>query len=174
MSAPSLTQQPCPSAALLARARIVAESVVDPEMPDITLGDMGLVRDVRAAPADEGIEIVITPSFIGCPATDIIAIEIMHALAKAGIDAVRITRALSPPWTSDWITDAGREKLRVAGIAPPPPRGLSFEAALESPVACPRCGSPHTERQSQFGSSPCKARFTCLACAEPFEQMKPV
>lgn len=151
--------------------RSIAETVVDPEMPMVTIGEMGMVRGVERDDGD-GFVVRFSPTFIGCPATEIISIEIMIALAKAGFDKVRIQRELAPPWSPDWISDSGRQKLLEAGIAPPPPRGLSFEQASAVLPACPHCGSHNTVRQSHFGATPCKSRHHCRACNQPFEQMK--
>lgn len=151
--------------------RALAEAVVDPEMPVVTIGEMGMVRGVEAE-GGNGFVIRFSPTFIGCPATEIISIEIMAALARAGYDKVRIAREMAPAWSPDWISDSGREKLREAGIAPPAPRGLSFDEASAIPPECPHCGSSDTIRESNFGSTPCKSRHLCRACREPFEQMK--
>jgi ring-1,2-phenylacetyl-CoA epoxidase subunit PaaD len=155
------------------QVRGLAEAVVDPEMPAVTIGEMGMIRGVETDGEDSFI-IRFSPTFTGCPATEIISIEIMTALARAGFDNVRIQRELAPPWSPDWISDDGREKLRKAGIAPPAPRGLSFDDATSFVPFCPHCGSPDTARQSHFGSTPCKSRHVCRACKEPFEQMKPL
>lgn len=151
--------------------RAVAEGVVDPEMPVVTIGEMGMIRGVEAEGAESFI-VRFSPTFTGCPATEIISIEVMTALAKAGFDNIRISRELAPPWSPDWISDSGRTKLREAGIAPPAPRGLSFEQADAFTPECPHCGSSNTVRQGNFGSTPCKSRHLCRDCHEPFEQMK--
>lgn len=151
----------------------IAGRVEDPEMPAVTIGEMGMVRGVERDGPD-GFVVRISPTFIGCPATEIISIEVMTALARAGFDKVRVERQMSPPWSPDWISDEGREKLRLAGIAPPAPRGLSFEAAMAIAPQCPHCGSSHTRMESSFGSTPCKSRHLCRDCLEPFEQMKPL
>ena len=151
--------------------RIVAEAVVDPEMPVVTIGEMGMVRGVDVD-GEDGFVIRFSPTFIGCPATEIISIEIMTALARAGYDKVRIAREMAPAWSPDWISDAGRQKLCEAGIAPPAPRGLSFDEASALRPECPHCGSADTTRESNFGSTPCKSRHLCRTCQEPFEQMK--
>lgn len=151
--------------------RTVAEGVVDPEMPMVTIGEMGMVRGVEED-GENGFVVRFSPTFIGCPATEIISIEVMTALARAGFHKVRVARQLAPPWSPDWISDAGRDKLREAGIAPPPPRGLSFEEASAFTPACTHCGSNDTVRQSHFGATPCKSRHVCRTCKETFEQMK--
>ena len=140
------------------RIRAVLEEVPDPEVPAVSVVDLGIVRAV-----DEG-RVVITPTYTGCPATEVIERDIRAALDAAGFRHVRIETALSPAWTTDWITPRGREKLRAYGIAPPVPRGAA--------VACPQCGSADTEEISRFGSTACKALWRCRACAEPFDLFK--
>ena len=133
--------------------------VPDPEIPCVSVVDLGIVRDLRdGAPPT----LVITPTYTGCPATIAIEHDIRAALDRGGHDNIIIETALAPPWTTDWISDAGREKLRAYGIAPP--GGQS--------VACPRCGTLHTEEISRFGSTPCKSLFRCLDCGEPFDRFK--
>jgi ring-1,2-phenylacetyl-CoA epoxidase subunit PaaD len=143
-------------------------SVLDPEIPCISVVDLGIVRDVR-----EGSEpaVVITPTYSGCPATIAIERAIRAALDEQGFARVKIETALSPPWTTDWISDAGREKLRAYGIAPPP-KGEARTSLREQAIVCPRCGSTHTEQISRFGSTPCKALHRCLSCSEPFDFFK--
>ena len=138
----------------------VLSTVPDPEIPAVTLTDLGMVRGVR----HDGRAWVVdlTPTYSGCPATAVIELMASDALRAAGIDA-RVNRVLSPPWTTAWITDAGRAKLEAHGIAPPDPRG---------PQRCPRCGGAALERVSQFGSTPCKAQWRCRTCAEPFDVFK--
>ena len=159
---------------VLARAREIAESVPDPELPMVDIGDLGMVRDVRAdgtSTDGAGIVVVFTPTYSGCPATDPIQAEILAALNRAGFANVRIEVSRSPAWSTDRITDVGRQKLRDAGIAPPTARAsLSlFEART---VPCPLCGSLDTERLAEHGSTPCKALYRCLACREPFDHFK--
>ena len=146
------------------------EGVADPELPFLTLGDMGILRDVRVA--GDAIEVSITPTYSGCPAMDVIALDITTALAKAGFDNVRINRVLSPAWTTDWLSAAARDKLRANGIAPPERAQGKRALFAETEVACPTCGSKSTERVSEFGSTPCKAHYRCLACREPFQYFK--
>lgn len=159
-----------PDADALARASAVLEGVTDPELPFLTVGDMGILRGVRVA--DDVIEVSITPTYSGCPAMDVIALDIATALAKAGFDNVRINRVLSPAWTTDWLTAAAREKLRANGIAPPERAQGKRALFAEVEVACPGCGSKSTERVSEFGSTACKAHYRCLACREPFQYFK--
>lgn len=156
----------------LDRIREVLAGVEDPEIPQLSVVDLGIVREVRRG--EDGTPVVrITPTYSGCPATALIEAEIRRALDAAGFAAARIETVLHPPWTTDWITEEGRRKLREAGIAPPAAgerRGALFGRAPE--VACPRCGSTDTERVSEFGSTPCKALWRCRACREPLEYFK--
>ncbi len=144
--------------------------VPDPEIPVLTITDLGIVRDVTI---EDGITITLTPTYIGCPATEVIEQSVVDAMRDRGIDDVQIRRVLSPPWTTDWISDAGRDKLRAYGIAPPM-HGASKHALLNGQrnVACPRCESENTERVSEFGSTACKASYRCTDCLEPFEYFK--
>jgi len=158
------------AAARLAAATAVLESVADPELPFLTIADMGILRDVRLD--GETLEVVITPTYSGCPAMDAIALEITTALAKAGHADVRLTRVSSPAWTTDWLSAAAREKLRANGIAPPEQARGKRALFAEVEVACPACGSRLTERISEFGSTACKALYRCLACREPFQYFK--
>ena len=137
----------------------VLESVPDPEIPVLSVVDLGIVREV------EPDRVRITPTYTGCPATQVIERDLRSALDAAGYRHVRIETMLSPPWTTDWISQAGRGKLHAYGIAPPVPRG-------ETAVHCPQCGSADTEEISRFGSTPCKALWRCRACAEPFDLFK--
>jgi ring-1,2-phenylacetyl-CoA epoxidase subunit PaaD len=146
--------------------------VPDPEIPVISVVDLGIVRDV-AVEAGE-LVITITPTYSGCPATDVIAEDIERALRDRGLEAFRLETRISPPWTTDWISEAGRERLRDYGIAPP----LRVEALLGRlggaavVVPCPRCGSENSTRVSEFGSTPCKAHYKCADCLEPFDYFK--
>jgi len=154
----------------LAQARAVLERVTDPELPFLTIGDMGILRDIRLV--GETLEVAITPTYSGCPAMDVIAVDITTALAKAGFDEVRIRRVLSPAWTTDWLSAAARAKLRANGIAPPERAQGKRALFAEVEVACPSCGSKSTQRVSEFGSTACKAQYRCLACHEPFQYFK--
>jgi ring-1,2-phenylacetyl-CoA epoxidase subunit PaaD len=146
--------------------------VTDPELPFLTIADMGILREVRLGADGRTVEVAITPTYSGCPAMDVIAVDIAIALAKAGFPDVRIERALSPAWTTDWLTPAAHEKLRANGIAPPV-RGEGKRALFaETAVACPACGSMDTERVSEFGSTACKASYRCRTCREPFQYFK--
>jgi ring-1,2-phenylacetyl-CoA epoxidase subunit PaaD len=158
------------AATLRERAWAAAAQIVDPEIPVLSIADLGVLRDVRVA--GDTVEVVITPTYSGCPAMRMIEFEIETALRAAGIDKLRISTVLSPAWTSDWLSDAGRRKLAEYGIAPP--HGAASRRALfaADTVACPRCGSPGTERLAEFGSTSCKALYRCRTCAEPFDYFK--
>ncbi len=173
------------SVATLAAIRRIAESVPDPELVVVTVGDLGIIRDVRR---DGGsVEIDVTPTYSACPATLAIELAIETAVAEAGHD-VRVRRVLAPAWTTDWITPAGREKLKDAGIAPPLRQADSradsrAHAQVDSQadddayfarpqVACPRCDSLDTTELSAFGATACKAQYRCLSCREPFDYFK--
>ncbi len=148
----------------------VASTVVDPEIPVLSIADLGVLRAVRVGEA--GIEVEITPTYSGCPAMNMIALEIELALAKAGLGPAKITTVLSPAWTTDWMTDEGRQKLRDYGIAPPAKaagRRALFGADV---VACPQCGSTDTAEIAAFGSTACKSLWRCAACREPFDYFK--
>jgi ring-1,2-phenylacetyl-CoA epoxidase subunit PaaD len=143
----------------------VLEAVPDPEIPVLTIVDLGIVRHVRWLDAGDGrvrLHVGITPTYSGCPATEVIRGMIAAALGCKGFADAVIEEVLSPPWTSDWLTEAGRRKLEAYGIAPPGHRV----------VACPRCSSKDTEKISEFGSTPCKAHYRCTACLEPFDYFK--
>ncbi len=156
--------------ARLAQVRTVLEAVTDPELPFLNLRDMGILRDVDME--GDTLEVSITPTYSGCPAMDVIALDVETALAKAGFEKFRIRRVLSPAWTTDWLSPDAREKLRANGIAPP--EKAAGKRALFSEVAtqCPKCGSADTQRVSEFGSTACKAHYRCLSCHEPFEYFK--
>ena len=157
------------TATLRDRALAVLETVTDPEIPVLTIADLGILRDV--AVHGEGVEVTITPTYSGCPAMNIISLEIETALARAGIEA-RVRTSLSPAWTTDWLTDAGRRKLAAFGIAPPERTGSRRALFGESRPACPLCGSADTEQISEFGSTACKSLHRCRACREPFDAFK--
>jgi len=170
-------------------------AVPDPEIPVISIVDLGIVRDVRVAD-DGACDVTITPTYSGCPAMQVIASAITDALHAHGVATVRLHNQLSPAWTTDWMSEAGKAALRGYGIAPPaqqvidisglrtnagnaagaapagPLAAISRRAAIAPTVACPHCGSTHTEITSQFGSTPCKALYKCLACREPFDYFK--
>jgi len=147
----------------------------DPEIPVLTLTDLGVIRDV--AWDDDTLRVTVTPTYSGCPATAVIEMDIEAALRAKGVERVALRRQLSPPWTTEWISAAGREKLRDYGIAPPV-EGTAATGRVAAllgqriEVPCPRCGSPDTEEVSRFGSTPCKAQWRCRACREPFDYFK--
>lgn len=151
--------------------RVVAD-LPDPELPFVTIGDLGIVRAVRVSPQG-GVHIDITPTYTGCPAIEAITEAIEDAVAAAGHLEVEVRTVLSPAWSTDWISEAGRRKLRAAGVAPPGPvTGSAVTLAL--PPRCPRCDSALTRSLGFFGSTACKARYVCTTCQEPFEHMKPI
>ncbi len=152
-----------------ARAYAAAAAVLDPEVPCVTVADLGILRSVEV---EGNLAIAkVTPTYSGCPAVLAIELAIEAALVQAGFEA-RIERVVSPPWTTDWITEVGRDKLSTYGIAPPV-GGRSVRALFEdADVACPRCKSKETRKISEFGSTPCKAQYRCITCAEPFDYFK--
>ena len=152
------------------RAWDAAASVVDPEIPVLTIADLGVLRDVVLN--GDHVEVVITPTYSGCPAMNMIAVEIEVALERAGFREPKVRTVLSPAWTTDWMSEEGRRKLHAYGIAPP--RASSSRRALfgEQAVACPQCGSEKTELLSEFGSTSCKALWRCKSCREPFDYFK--
>lgn len=138
--------------------------VADPEVPVLSVVDLGIVRAVEAGPP---VTVTISPTYTGCPATEIIGTLIREKLAEAGFPGATVRQSIVPPWTTDWISEEGRAKLKAYGIAPPKPR-----AANSGPIRCPRCDSPNTKRVSEFGSTPCKALWRCTDCLEPFDHFK--
>jgi len=155
-------------------------AVPDPEIPVISLTDLGIIRAV--AFEGETLVVTLTPTYSGCPATSVISMDVEAALRANGIENLRIERQLAPPWTTDWISPEGREKLRDYGIAPPidgtaadgilRDRASALLRGSNMVVPCPRCGAAETEKVSQFGSTPCKAHYRCRACLEPFDYFK--
>jgi ring-1,2-phenylacetyl-CoA epoxidase subunit PaaD len=148
------------------RITAILAGVPDPEIPCVSVLDLGIVRDVSDA------RVVITPTYTGCPATIAIEQSIRKVLNDNGYHDVAIETTLSPPWSTDWISDEGRKKLRAYGIAPPPKGANAAALKNAAPAECPRCGSSNTEELSRFGSTPCKALWRCKACAEPFDRFK--
>jgi ring-1,2-phenylacetyl-CoA epoxidase subunit PaaD len=158
--------------------RAVAASVTDPELPPLTLADLGVLRSVSVDPESGAVLVTITPTYSGCPAIEAMRADLVARLSSAGYRNVRVRVALSPAWTTDWITEEGRRKLADAGIAPPGrigPRAAGPVPLLLEPVCrpvpCPRCGSGSVEL-SRFGSTPCKSLRRCTSCSEPFEHVK--
>ncbi|HKY93421.1 MAG TPA: 1,2-phenylacetyl-CoA epoxidase subunit PaaD [Nevskiaceae bacterium] len=151
--------------------------VPDPEIPAVSVVDLGIVRGVRWDDGAARWVVTVTPTYSGCPATEVIADSIREALQQRGVDRPLVEMQLSPAWTTEWMTPIAREKLRGYGIAPPAEQPIDASrilrrAASAPTVACPRCGSTHTERLSEFGSTPCKALYRCRDCREPFDYFK--
>ena len=147
--------------------------IPDPEIPAISLADLGIIRDVGYD--DDTLVVTVTPTYSGCPATSIIALDIESELLRRGAEKVKIRQQLSPAWTTDWISNEGREKLRAYGIAPPAVAAANCAGMLKGQsAACPHCGSEDTETISPRGSTPCKAQFRCRSCLEPFDYFKAI
>jgi ring-1,2-phenylacetyl-CoA epoxidase subunit PaaD len=159
-------------------ARAVAASVVDPELPMLTLADLGVLRDVQFA--DGEVTVSITPTYSGCPAMATMRDDLVRSLRDSGFPRVQVRVALHPAWTTDWITPQGKAALAAAGISPPgaaPRRQGPIELALtptRRAVRCPRCASPNVELSSEFGSTACKAMYRCSTCLEPFDHVKEI
>ena len=155
-----------------ARIWRLLEDVTDPEIPVLTLADLGVLREVEVGA--QGLRVVITPTYTGCPAMDTMAADIRSRLREAGYAEVEVVTVLAPAWTTDWLSEAGREKLRAFGIAPPAEGGAGKAALLgaEPTIACPHCGARDTECVSRFGSTACKAHYRCRSCLEPFDYFK--
>lgn len=169
-----------------AQAWAVLEHVLDPEVPAVSVVDLGLVREVlpvSANPAD-GLRVVLTPTYSGCPATELIEASVRDALVAAGLGPVQLELRRSPAWTTDWMSEAAKHKLRAYGIAPPtcgaapvgeqPLRFVPGAAKRDAGLTCPRCDSPQVELLSAFGSTACKSLYRCVTCREPFEYFKPI
>ena len=153
------------------RALDIAGEVADPEIPVLSIADLGVLRDARVQ-GDGTVEVDITPTYSGCPAMNMIALNVEAALATAGI-AAQVKLVLAPAWTTDWMTQRGRDRLRDYGIAPPAPKASRRALfGLEDEIACPRCGGTATEKLSEFGSTACKSLWRCTACREPFDHFK--
>lgn len=170
-SAPTSSTHAPAADSLLARARAALEAVTDPELPFLTIADMGILRDVRETAAGV-IEVDITPTYSGCPATDVIRLDVEVALAKAGVSNTAVRTVLLPAWTTDWLSSEARAKLLANGIAPPVKASGKRALFASEDVTCPNCGGHATERVSEFGSTACKAQYRCTACREPFEYFK--
>lgn len=156
-----------------ARLRAAAGAVPDPEIPVLTLDDLGILRGLEVT-SDGTVEVRLTPTYTGCPATEVIAADVERTLLEAGAPRVVVRTVLAPAWTTDWITEAGRTKLREYGIAPPDGTGPVAPGAVAVTLSarCPRCGSLRTREISRFGSTPCKALWSCRDCGEPFDSFK--
>ncbi len=170
-----------PASERIQRAWDVLGSVLDPEVPALSVCDLGIVRDVIVH--DDDLQIVLTPTYSGCPATEVIEHDVIAALDAAGLGPARVTLQRAPAWTTDWISEQGRRKLFEYGISPPGPVEaarddgtvtIQFFERGHQRLTCPRCGSRNTERLSAFGSTACKALHRCVACREPFEHFKPI
>jgi ring-1,2-phenylacetyl-CoA epoxidase subunit PaaD len=161
-----------------AAARAVAETVTDPELPMLTLADLGVLREVRLT--ETGVEVAITPTYSGCPAMATMRDDLTRELAAAGFAEVAVRVDLSAPWTTDWISDRGRAALREAGISAPGPASRRTGpipldlGPVRRAVTCPQCGSVNTEVTSEFGSTACKALYRCRDCREPFDHVKEI
>ena len=151
----------------------VVAAVLDPEVPVLTIEDLGILRDVRDDPEGH-VHVRITPTYSGCPAMDAIRADILAALADHGRDDVTVEFVLAPAWTTDWMSDEGKRKLAEYGIAPPQPRDPGGVVSLTLSVRCTQCGSPDTRELSRFGSTACKALWVCNACMEPFDYFKAI
>ncbi len=162
--------RPRPSGAVETQLWDLAATVVDPEVPVLTIEDLGVLRSVRV----DGDQVVvqITPTYSGCPAVDAMRDDIVTALGAAGHERVRVDVVLAPAWTTDWMSQDGRSKLEQYGIAPPAPRRTDGVVSLGLGVRCPHCGSLHTREASHFGSTSCKALYICQRCQEPFDYFK--
>jgi ring-1,2-phenylacetyl-CoA epoxidase subunit PaaD len=152
----------------------ILQEVKDPEVPVLSVIDLGIVRKVKLDSESHQLEVIITPTYSGCPAMDVIAMDIRLKLMEKGIKDVVVRQQLSPAWTTDWMSSEGKEKLKAFGIAPPNPKQqfCTTDMFRQEAVQCPRCNSFHTELISQFGSTACKAMYRCLACKEAFDYFK--
>jgi ring-1,2-phenylacetyl-CoA epoxidase subunit PaaD len=156
---------------LTTRAWEVAATVLDPELPVVTIADLGILRDVTED--DRGrVHVMITPTYSGCPAMETIRTDLIDTLTGAGYSQVDVEFVLSPAWTTDWLTDEARSKLTAYGIAPPAPRTGDEPVPLALSVRCPQCGSLDTRESSRFGSTACKSLWVCQSCREPFDHFK--
>ncbi|MFI0366800.1 1,2-phenylacetyl-CoA epoxidase subunit PaaD [Actinomadura sp. 1N219] len=159
-------------------ARTIAETVTDPELPMITLAELGVLRNVQEGPGR--VEVTITPTYTGCPALDAMRDDLRTRLTEAGYADVQIRTVLDPPWTTDWITEPGRRKLSAAGISPPAsaprrsPGPIPLTLGPTRSITCPHCGASDTVELSRFGATACKSLRRCDACHEPFEHFKEI
>jgi len=159
--------------ATIENIKSVLDTVMDPEVPVLSVIDLGIVRDIVVA--ENQTEIIITPTYSGCPAMDVIRANIKMELLANGFTNIKITTVLSPAWTTDWMTEDGKKKLKAYGIAPPNPKQIVCQTdlfAAEEAIECPHCHSYHTHRVSEFGSTACKALYVCDTCREPFDYFK--
>ncbi len=158
----------------MATVRALLDQVVDPEIPALTIAELGILRNVNISKPDNCVTVTITPTYTGCPAMTMIEMQIRDVLLRAGYPSVKVKTILAPAWTTDWLGEGARTKLRKLGIAPPAGRANNGAAAAgdEIGIACPRCGSFQTHQLSRFGSTACKALYRCDACREPFDYFK--
>lgn len=156
------------------RVWALAAEVCDPEVPVLTIEDLGVLRSVRVAGEGEDatVRVEITPTYSGCPAVDAMRDDIVKTLTDAGYRHVEVRTVLAPAWTTDWMSESGKQKLEAFGIAPPGPRGRGGRVDLGLGIRCPHCGSLHTRELSHFGSTSCKALYVCQKCGEPFDHFK--
>ena len=160
-----------PEAAPRTRAWDIAAGVLDPELPVVTIADLGILRDVSED--DQGrVHVQVTPTYSGCPAMETIREDLLSAFADAGYRTVNVEFVLSPAWTTDWLTEEAHRKLTAYGVAPPASRAADGAVTLTLSVRCPQCGSPETRESSRFGSTACKSLWVCTACREPFDHFK--
>lgn len=153
--------------------RSILAEVKDPEIPVLTVEDLGIIRQVESLADGAGVKVTITPTYSGCPAMNMIEMQVRAALEAEGYAPVEIQTSISPAWTTEWMTESGKEKLKEYGIAPPTTKMRQAALLGEEPdVECPHCGSNKTEISSQYGSTPCKALYRCLDCLEPFDYFK--
>ncbi|KAM9862194.1 putative 1,2-phenylacetyl-CoA epoxidase, subunit D [Leucobacter sp. BZR 635] len=162
-----------PTDSAAARVWDIAAQVPDPEVPVLTIEDLGVLRDATVTAGE--VSVVLTPTYSGCPAIDQMRDDVTARLHEAGYARVRVTTTLSPAWTTDWMSEDGKRKLAAYGIAPPHVRSALGDGPvrLQLSIKCPRCHSPNTREVSRFGSTACKAHYECLACLEPFDYFKP-
>jgi ring-1,2-phenylacetyl-CoA epoxidase subunit PaaD len=154
-------------------ARAAVAAVPDPEIPVLSIEDLGILRAVEVRP-DGQVQVTITPTYSSCPAMDAIRHDVADALRRAGYHDVRVDLMLSPAWTTDWMSEEGRRKLEEYGVAPPTPRGPAKAVPVTLTLRCPQCGSPDTRELSRFGSTACKSLWVCNACREPFDHFKTI
>lgn len=148
------------------------DQIPDPEIPVVSLVEMGVIREVEQD--NDTVIVTMTPTFSGCPALLVMEDDIKAKVYEMGVEHVQVQKRLKPAWTSEWITDAAREKLKGIGLTPPPHHDGDFELVLSNAAICPRCGSEDTILRNSFGPTPCRMIFTCNHCGEPFEQFKPL
>jgi len=153
--------------------RSILAEVKDPEIPVLTVEDLGIIRKVESLADGAGVKVTITPTYSGCPAMNMIEMQVRAALEAEGYEPVDILTSISPAWTTEWMSEEGKKKLKAYGIAPPTDKKRQAALLGEEPdVECPHCGSHNTEVSSQYGSTPCKALYTCRDCLEPFDYFK--